>query len=166
MLNLFHLVKATGTKAPQSSRPRLLRVPTGALVAPTTICALLVSATAGQGNPKAAYLGTWEYDGPQVHFTLVLRPDGTGHLADEVDTFPFRYSLDLGSDPARLDLIYEVDMAFGRVSHTLVRLDTSGTPNRLHWVTRHSDSGPPQWPEPDSRTAAGTTWITFHRAGS
>ncbi len=165
-MNLSHSVKATNTKAPRSSRPALVRVLTGVLVAPTTMLALLVSAIAGQGDPKAAYLGTWEYDGPLVHFTLVLRPDGTGHLADEVDTFPFRYSLDLGSDPARLDLVYEVDMAFGRVSHTLVRIDSSSAPDRLHWVTRHSDSGPPQWPEADSTAPAGTTWITFHRAGS
>ncbi|KPJ95857.1 MAG: hypothetical protein AMS18_02115 [Gemmatimonas sp. SG8_17] len=118
-----------------------------------------------QDDSLAAYLGTWEYDGPQVRFTLLLRRDGTGHLADEVDSFPFAYVLDVGSDPARLDLTYEVDMAFGRLSYTLVRLERKENGDVLHWVSRHSESGPPEWPEESDRTPPGVTWITFRRAG-
>jgi WD40 repeat protein len=119
-----------------------------------------------QEETGAGYVGTWEYDGPHVHFTFLLRPDGTGHLADEVHTFPFTYSLDAGSDPARLDLVYDVDMAFGRISHTLVRLERTDRGDLLHWVSRHSDSGPPEWPEASSRTPSGVTRITFHRVVS
>jgi hypothetical protein len=93
-----------------------------------------------QEETGAGYVGTWEYDGPHVHFTFLLRPDGTGHLADEVHTFPFTYSLDAGSDPARLDLVYDVDMAFGRISHTLVRLERTDRGDLLHWVSRHTGS--------------------------
>jgi len=124
------------------------------------------SMSAAQGDSRAAYLGAWEYDSPQVRFTLLLRPDGTGYLADEVDSFPFTYSLDVRHDPARLDLTYEVDMAFGRLSHTLVRLERTEQGDRLHWVSCHSDSGPPEWPETNARTPSGVSWITFLRAES
>lgn len=117
-----------------------------------------------QDDSLAAYLGTWEYDGPQVRFRLLLRGDGTGHLADEVESFPFTYVLDVRSDPARLDLTYEVDMAFGRLSHTLVRLERTENGDVLHWVSRHSETGPPEWPATSDRTPPGVTWITFRRA--
>jgi hypothetical protein len=118
-----------------------------------------------QEDSLAAYLGVWEYDGPQVRFRLFLKHDGTGYLADEVDSFPFTYALDVGSDPARLDLTYDVDMAFGRHSYTFVRLERTQNGDVLHWVSRHSESGPPEWPEASDRTPAGVTWITFRRIG-
>jgi hypothetical protein len=116
-----------------------------------------------QAPAAAEYIGTWEFSGTQVRLTLLLRPNGTGHLADEVDTFPFEYSLDVDVDPARLELVYEVDMAFGRVSHSLVRLERTSEGDLLHWVSRHSDPGPPEWPESRGRTPPGVTWITFRR---
>jgi hypothetical protein len=133
------------------------------LAASTMLLATLGSVVAAQRDSKAAYLGTWEYVGRLVHFTFMLRSDGTGYLADEVDTFPFTYSLDVARDPARLDLVYEVDMAFGRVSHTLVRLERTHAGERLHWVSMHLDSGPPEWPEAIPRTPSSVTWITFQR---
>ncbi len=126
----------------------------------------LGSMRTAQEDSRAAYLGAWEYNSPQVRFTLLLRPDGTGYLADEVESFPFTYSLDVRDDPALLDLTYEVDMAFGRISHTLVRLERTEQGDRLHWVSCHSDSGPPEWPETNVRTPLGVTWITFRRAAS
>ncbi len=136
------------------------------LAASAALCPTLPSAMDAQHEPAAAYVGTWKYVGQHVEFTLTLRADGTGYLADEVDTFPFEYSLDVGRDPARLDLVYEVDMAFGRVSHTLVRLERTGSRQQLHWVSMHSERGPPEWPEDSSGAAAGVTWITFQRVGS
>jgi hypothetical protein len=159
--------------APRTSfgreEPTMLRTLTmffHSLAPSTMLLAILGSVVEAQEDIGAGYLGRWEYDGPHVHFTFLLTPDGTGYLADGVDTFPFTYSLDASSDPARLDLIYEVDMAFGRISHSLVRLEKTDRGDLLHWVSRHSDSGPPEWPEASSRTPSGVTWITFHRERS
>ncbi len=135
------------------------------LAAVTMATAMLAYPLASQGDSRAVYLGTWEYRDSMVHFTFLLRPDGTGYLADEVDTFPFAYSLDVASDPARLDLVYEVDMAFGRISYTLVRLEGTAAGEQLHWVSMHSESGPPAWPEGSSCTPPGVSWITFRRPG-
>ena len=75
----------------------------------SVICAAVIPSWAEpQEDANAGYWGKWEYQGSQVHFTFVLKPDGTGHLADEVDTFPFVYSLNALQDPASLDLPYQV----------------------------------------------------------
>lgn len=136
------------------------------LVAPAALLATPGSAQNSQEDDRCAYLGSWEYVGRLVHFTFMLSPDGTGYLADEINTYPFRYVLDVESDPARLDLFYEVDMAFGRTSHTLVRLERTDAGERLHWVSMPTESGPPEWPETASQTPRGVTWLTFERVES
>jgi len=124
---------------------------------------MLTSPALGQERHGSDYLGTWEYEGGILHFTFVLRPDGTGYLADEVDTFPFRYSLDARLDPAPLDLTYDVDMAFGRFSETLVSLERSDAGDLLHWVSHPLESARPTWPGDASRAPPDVTWMTFHR---
>lgn len=140
------------------------RMTTGAFIVVALVFAVVLASPAlGQDRPGTDYLGTWEYQGHHVHFTFVLRPDGTGYLADEVDTFPFSYSLDARVDPALLDLTYDVDMAFGRFSETLVSLERSAAGDLLHWVSDPLESTRPTWPGEKSRTPRGVTWITFHR---
>lgn len=139
--------------------PILLLSQMGSASPPAELCPhALVKA-----DTSHAFLGMWDYQGSHVHFVFALKSDSSGYLADDVDTFPFTYSLDTNQDPALLDLIYQVDMAFGRYSHTLVRLERTEEGDLLHWVSCHSDSGPPEWPESRSDTPAGVTWLTFQR---
>ena len=149
-----------------SWRPQIIRIFL-VLILSLTGSALLPFATGSTAETQVdmtkAYLGMWDYRGSQVHFTFVLKADSTGHLADEVDTFPFTYSLNTDQDPALLNLNYKVDMAFGRISHSLVRLERTEEGDLLHWVSFHSEMGPPEWPEAPSETPPGVTWITFQR---